>query len=314
MQKKFILMVKFSIIIPLFNKENFICRAVNCVLAQKYHDFELIIVDDGSTDNSLKLVSKIVDNRIKIITKKNGGVSSARNAGIDVAANDWICFLDADDYWLPNHLEEILLLLNKYPEAKIYSTITQEKSTKGINSIQHTLTSNFEGYIENYFLHALKSTIFNSSSVCINKNAIENVGLFDTNLTHGEDLDAWFKLVLKYKGAVKSINTVIYDLTSENRAMNSLCSLNRHLLSKINSFRNENITGLNNYIDYFILRNSVPYYFSKYKNDVISIILPVKERNKLNGIWKYLYSDKIYLINLVSYKLYKNIKTVIAFI
>jgi glycosyltransferase involved in cell wall biosynthesis len=304
-------MVKFSIIIPLFNKENFITRAVKSVLAQEYQNFELIIVNDGSTDNSLSVVSDINDDRIKIINKTNGGVSSARNAGVDVAANEWICFLDADDYWLPNHLEEICYLLNKYPEGKIYTTLIQEKLTNGLRTVPNEFLNNFEGYVENYFSFAKTATVFNSSSVCVNRRALIEIDKFDTNLTHGEDLDVWFKLLFKYKGVIKSIPTVVYDLISENRAMQSFCHLDKHLLSKINSYRSDEIYGLNDFIDYFILRNSVPYYFSKNRKDVISIISTVKERNKVNGIWAYLYHHKIYSINLVCYKLYKKITTIL---
>ncbi len=304
-------MIKFSIIIPLYNKQNFITRAVNSVLSQSYINFELIIVNDGSTDNSFDLVSSIIDHRIKIINKVNGGVSSARNLGIDNASNEWICFLDADDYWLPNHLEEILYLLKKYPEAKIYSTLTQEKSRKGLSIAPNGFPDNFEGYIENYFHFAKSATVFNSSSVCIYKHALITIDKFDTNLSHGEDLDVWFKLLINYKGVIKTLPTVVYDLISENRAMHSFCSLEKHLLSKINIYRNEAIYGLNEYIDFFILRNSVPYYFSDYRNNVIPIISTVKKRKNTSGLWKYIYMDTLYLINLICYRLYKRVRAIV---
>jgi len=304
-------MIKFSIIIPLYNKQNFITRAVNSVLSQSYINFELIIVNDGSTDNSFDLVSSIIDHRIKIINKVNGGVSSARNLGIDNASNEWICFLDADDYWLPNHLEEILYLLKKYPEAKIYSTLTQEKSRKGLSIAPNDFPDNFEGYIENYFHFAKSATVFNSSSVCIYKHALITIDKFDTNLSHGEDLDVWFKLLINYKGVIKTLPTVVYDLISENRAMHSFCSLEKHLLSKINIYRNEAIYGLNEYIDFFILRNSVPYYFSDYRNNVIPIISTVKKRKNTSGLWKYIYMDTLYLINLICYRLYKRVRAIV---
>jgi glycosyltransferase involved in cell wall biosynthesis len=302
--------MRFTIIIPLYNKQNFITRAVNSVLAQVYPDFELIIVNDGSTDNSFDVVSKILDSRIKIINKVNGGVSSARNAGIDISVCDWICFLDADDYWLPNHLDEISYLIKNYPDGKIYSTLIQEKSINGLRSALNPFPNDFEGYVENYFIFAKKATVFNSSSVCVNKNAILEVEKFDTNLTHGEDLDVWFKLLVNFKGVIKSTPTVIYDLVSENRAMLSFCNLEKHLLSKINLFRSNEIYGLNDFIDYFILRNSVPYYFSIYRKDVIPIISTVKSRKKINIIWDYVYDYNLYYINWICYKIYKKIKII----
>lgn len=304
-------MVKFSIIIPLFNKENFITRAVKSVLAQEYQNFELIIVNDGSTDNSLSVVSGINDSRIKIVSKINGGVSSARNAGVDIALYDWICFLDADDYWLNNHLFEINYLLNKYPEGQIFTTLIQEKSNLGFRSVPNAFPDNFEGYIENYFYFAKTSTVFNSSSVCISKKALIEIDKFDTNLTHGEDLEVWFKLLIKYKGVLITKPTVVYDLISENRAMESFCIFSNHLLSKINLYRNDEIYGLNDFIDYFTLRNSVPYYFSNNRNDVIPIISLVKDRKTVNRIWSYIYNENMYLFNFICYKIYKKIKTII---
>lgn len=299
--------MRFTIIIPLFNKENFISRAVNSVLCQEYKDFELIIVNDGSTDKSLRVVSRIKDSRIKIVNKTNGGVSSARNAGVDIAANEWICFLDADDYWFPNHLEELFYLLDKYPEGKIYTTLTQEKLTNEFRTVPNAFQNNYEGYIENYFSLAKKATVFNSSSVCVNKRALIAIGKFDTDLAHGEDLDVWFKFLFKYKGVIKSTPTVVYDLITENRAMHSLCLFDQHLLSKINSYRNNQIDGLNDFIDYFILRNSTPFYFSKNRYDVIPIIKSVKERKNVKGKWFLLYSEKLYLINFIFYSIYKKI-------
>lgn len=299
--------MEFSVIIPLFNKQNFVKRAVESVIAQNFVDFELIIVNDGSTDESLSVVNNIKDNRIKVINQSNSGVSSARNTGIDIAKNDWICFLDADDYWLPNHLDEILYLLKKYPDAKIYTTLAQEKSKKGFNTIPNSLDENFEGYIVNYFSYAKTATIFNSSSVCTNKIALLEVDKFDTNITHGEDLDVWFKLIIKHKGVVKTVPTVVYDLMSENRAMKSFCNLKKHLLSKIILYRSEDINGLNNFIDYFILRNGVQYYFSSSRYEIIPIITSVKERK---GIWKYIYNDNFYFLNHCLYKIYKKITTI----
>lgn len=304
-------MIKISVIIPLYNKQNFIARAVNSVLSQSHIHFELIVVNDGSTDNSFDVVSNIIDHRIKIINKVNGGVSSARNLGVDTSSNEWICFLDADDYWKPNHLEEIIYLLNNYPEGKIFSTLTQEKSSKGLSTVPNGFPDNFEGYIENYFHYAKTATVFNSSSVCVNKEALIAIDKFDPNLSHGEDLDVWFKLLINYRGVLKSVHTVIYDLISENRAMQSSCAYKKHLLSKINLYRNEEICCLNDFIDYFILRNAIPYYFSQNKYDVISIISLIKERKKIIGIWKYIYLESIYYINFNLYKLYKRIRTVL---
>ena len=103
-----------SVVIPLYNKEKTIARAIHSVLNQTYKHFEVIIVNDGSIDNSLNIVQSIPDHRIKIITKKNGGVSSARNTGIKAATCSCIAFLDSDDMWLPWHLQTICRMINEH--------------------------------------------------------------------------------------------------------------------------------------------------------------------------------------------------------
>src|SRR5690606_38944730 len=96
-----------SVVIPLYNKEVYIKQTIENVLKQSYQEFEILVVDDGSKDNGPAIVKSFTDSRIKLIQKINGGVSSARNVGIQNAKYEYIAFLDADDIWLPNHLEEI---------------------------------------------------------------------------------------------------------------------------------------------------------------------------------------------------------------
>lgn len=302
--------MKFSIIVPLYNKEKSVERAISSVLNQSYKDFELIIVNDGSTDSSLDVVNKIIDDRFTIISTVNGGVSSARNTGILAANYNYICFLDADDYWKGNHLDIILELVQKYPDANLYSTLISENSSKGINFIENSLPEDFEGYVNNYFEHACKGTIFHSSSVCIKKKVLLELGGFDTNLKHGEDLDVWFKIMIAGRGVVKKTSTVVYDLFGENRAMLSKCKYENHLLSKIDDYRSKEISSLNHFIDYFILRNAVPYYFSEEKKHINPLLDKVKKDTKRSLLWTLVYSNFFYRINFFLYKLHKYLRTI----
>ena len=99
----------FSIITPTFNRAKYIVTAIESVLAQRFENFELIIVDDGSTDESASLIAPFaaVDKRVRYIHQENKGRSVARNVGIDIAKGKYVCFLDSDDFWLPNHLANI---------------------------------------------------------------------------------------------------------------------------------------------------------------------------------------------------------------
>ena len=114
--------ISFSIIIPLYNKAPYIERAINSVLNQSLQNFEIIVVNDGSSDGGEKIVTKIVDERLKLVSQKNAGVSAARNTGAKEAQYEYLAFLDGDDTWEPNFLSEIVKLIGNFPDAGIYGT------------------------------------------------------------------------------------------------------------------------------------------------------------------------------------------------
>lgn len=111
---------KYSVIIPLYNKERFIKQTLESVLCQSISDFEIIVVDDGSTDRSTEIVRSIRDSRVHLISQENQGVSKARNTGIDNSKGDYVCFLDADDLWHRDFLFVVNILIKEFPEARVY--------------------------------------------------------------------------------------------------------------------------------------------------------------------------------------------------
>ena len=161
-----------TVIIPLYNKEKHIQNTIETVLRQTYKDFELCVIDDGSTDNSASIVDKMHDDRILLIKKENEGVSKTRNFGVSIAKNEFVAFMDADDEWEDTYLEEIVELINKYPEAAIYAT-NYEVVEK--NGVRYTLTfpdiheSCSNSIIQNYFKSALTYTPLWTSAVVIRR-------------------------------------------------------------------------------------------------------------------------------------------------
>ena len=115
-------MAFFSVIIPLYNKEDYIKNTLKSVFNQSFQDFEVIIVDDGSTDKSLQIVKQFIDDRLKVYIQKNQGVSVARNFGIEKAKSEYIALLDADDLWYENHLFELKKLIEIFPDAGLFCT------------------------------------------------------------------------------------------------------------------------------------------------------------------------------------------------
>lgn len=202
----------FSVIIPLYNKENFISRTLNSVLSQSYQEFEIIIIDDGSTDNSLQEISRLSDHRIRIFQQKNAGVSAARNRGIAEAKYDLIAFLDADDEWLPDYLTTIHALIDKYPKCSVFATqyiLNSHSSSQSINT--QGLSFNSDGILYDYFDIASKNVPpLWTSAICVRKEAMKNIGGFPLGIKSGEDLLTWAKLAANYSIAFSTQHLSIY--------------------------------------------------------------------------------------------------------
>lgn len=209
----------FSVVIPLYNKEISIKSTIESVLNQTFDNFELIVVDDGSTDASPYIVSEIKDDRIKLIRQKNQGVSVARNRGVKEAKYKWIAFLDGDDLWKENHLVEILKMMDKYPDRNVYVTSFEYSDGR----YMYKLPRNVEIFkIDNYFKESLKEYLICTDVIVINKESFNIVGGFNENLNRGEDLDLWARLAREYEVIKSSKVTAIYRIEAENRSVKSL--------------------------------------------------------------------------------------------
>lgn len=217
-------MAFFSIIIPLYNKEKYVKNAIKSILKQTVDDYEIIIVDDGSTDKSREIASKHISDKIRIIDHfKNKGLSAARNTGIKNAKSDYITFLDADDLWHPNYLQTIKNLIYSYPEAHIFATNFDEvypKSTHRPHNGSENLPSGFNGLI-NFFNINLKQGIYTPSSVCWHKSVFETVGYYDEKITFSEDLDFNIRANLKFKLAYSTSIQMSYFMETDNQITRS---------------------------------------------------------------------------------------------
>lgn len=208
-----------SVVIPLFNKGPHIAKALESVLAQTVLPKEIIVVDDGSIDNGPDIVASYSNLGVRLIRQPNQGVSVARNAGIASAQCDYVAFLDADDWWLPNHLEVIKRLALHYPDAGLLSTahfIFRERSNYRPNSI---FPDNWEGQVANFFdAYTQGLSLVNSSTACVNRRAIKYVGGFPVGVRRGEDIIVWIELALKYTMAHAEIVTAVYNQQAVNRS------------------------------------------------------------------------------------------------
>jgi glycosyltransferase involved in cell wall biosynthesis len=214
---------KFSVIIPLYNKEKDIKKTLKSVLSQTFIDFEIVIINDGSIDNSLAVVNSVNDDRIKVFSKTNEGVSKARNYGVEKAQTPFIAFLDADDYWYPNHLEDLDLLIQQIPEGEWFLTAYEKKySNTLIVPLQSPLTLNekgWKGIATNYFENSLVDCLAWTSAVAMKTIFFKSLNGFDTNITHGagEDTDLWLRAALVSQPAFINKVSATHNLLGENR-------------------------------------------------------------------------------------------------
>lgn len=186
-----------STVIPLFNKRETIGRAIASFQRQSHVDKELIIVDDGSTDNSFAVVNGFLgDVSIKYIRQENKGVSAARNFGIRMAAAEYVCLLDADDEMEAGYLSEMAGLIERWPDSAFFSCYRRTvDSDLGETPVRHLKCQDCSGPVRNFFKCYYKSvSIVCSSSVCINKEIFLRSKGFPEGASVGEDIYMWLKL------------------------------------------------------------------------------------------------------------------------
>lgn len=186
--------ISFSVVVPLYNKEQTVRRALDSVLNQSFEAFELIVIDDGSTDNSALQLSDIDDTRLRIISTKNGGVSRARNRGIEEARAEWIAFLDADDEWLPDFLSKVHRTIEAIPESEVvYSLSAEMYDGKRLNLARSMYSApTMIDYLQTVTFDATEE--MNSSCVAVRKAAFHKAGRFPEGVKLGEDTDTWLRL------------------------------------------------------------------------------------------------------------------------
>lgn len=209
-----------SVIIPLYNKEKLIGKTLRSVLEQTYQDFEIVVVNDGSTDNSVTEVEKIADPRIRLIHQQNAGVSVARNKGISEAKGEFIAFLDADDEWNADYLNVQHLLIDKYPQCDVFAANYKFKDLGG--KFSETIMRKFpfgdiDGILSNYFeVASCSHPPIWTSAVMVRKAAIQSVGGFPVGIKSGEDLLTWARLACRYKIAYNKNPLAIFNIEGYN--------------------------------------------------------------------------------------------------
>lgn len=261
--------MKFSIIIPLYNKAAYICKAIESVLAQTNKDWELIIVNDGSTDNSQQVVedylqSTICNGRdgcqysIHLIHQPNSGVSAARNNGIAMAKGEYIAFLDADDWWAPTFLESILSLITNTQDipniglyATNYYTVKNGKNRLGVTYVEwkeQRINAGIQYGLMDYWNSYLKTTggmPITSITVVVPRDVMSKMRGFPLGIKLGEDFMLWAKIALHYAVAFlnKPLADYNFDADANGRAITQLHTPESHMLFHLDEYERHGNTN-----------------------------------------------------------------------
>lgn len=295
----------FSVIIPLYNKENYIKDTLNSVLNQTFKDFELIVINDGSTDNSLKKAKDVLsdfENHI-IINQGNKGLSVARNKGISAAKGKIIALLDADDIWNREFLSEIYKLYNTFPEASLYGTDYLEKySTTNVLEPKKNLNKNLKGksfIVEDFFKANLFQLIVSQSNFAFKTEVFKTIK-FNETIDFGEDVEFYIKSNLKYKFAYtyKTLATIHLNIPNQMTSNN----YEGKRLPDFDAFEEEAVinSSLKKFLDYnryFFLINSRVF------NDKKTFNLMVKNLNYSNLTLKqkFLLKSPLFIIKFLKF-------------
>jgi glycosyltransferase involved in cell wall biosynthesis len=228
---------KVSVVIPAYNAAHYVHRAVDSVLRQTFADFELLVVDDGSSDDTLAVLARYGD-RLRVLTQRNGGPAAARNHGLSEARGEYVAFLDADDHWLPEKLERQIQMMEQRPDVGFCSTATEVVNVAGEYVGSWPCRPDAAPFPDILFT---EGTVISGSAsgVLARRQLISDLGGFDETLRGFEDPDLWIRLAAHTAYAciaepltvvTRSPNSVSGNLVRMRQATLASFQKNRHLL------------------------------------------------------------------------------------
>lgn len=305
--------MRFSVIIPLYNKANYVAKAIESVFAQTYADYELVIMDDGSSDNSFAVASKAIEGRsnCQIHRQSNAGVSMARNNAVARSKGDYLCFLDADDWWASTFLEEMDRLIDQFPEAGIYGTgytiVNETRNKTRVAPIG--VEPDFErGYINYCQVYAKTLAMpLTSISVAMPRRVFDEMRGFPKGIKLGEDFLLWVRVALKYKVAFLNKPLAFYNQDSDAqwRAIGRLQNPECHMLwnlGDLGEVENSN-ADFKQLIDNLRTYGLFPYYLSPKYRDAARKELDKVDWGRQSEKTKHLYQKPVFYLRFRNFVL-----------
>ena len=319
--------MKFSIIIPLYNKAPYVRKALESVLAQTYTDYEVIVVDDGSTDDSARIAEELLASpksspkgkdlnteenfpslqggaRGRLIRQANSGVSAARNNGVAQASGDYIAFLDADDWWEPTYLECMAQLIADYPEAGLYAS-NYVYYKLGKTHMALNIPTGYINYPKAYY-ESNAMPVWTGATI-IPKRVFEEMGGFPLGIKLGEDFLLWAKTAMHYPVAFCEDALAYYnnDVPVNLRATRNLHHSNNHMLFRMDSIASSLSPLASNLksdwqalLDKLRVNGLLEYWMSKEYHDVAAQELAKVDWSKQPDSVKRIYKTPIWMLKM----------------
>ncbi|MCQ2344351.1 MAG: glycosyltransferase family 2 protein [Paludibacteraceae bacterium] len=289
-----------SVIIPLYNKIRFVEQTLQSIFAQTYQDYEIIIINDGSTDGSAELVERLIDghHNCKLIHQANAGVGVARNNGVNASNGEYLCFLDADDWWEPTFIEEMASFSNEYPDAGLWAcNYIYYKPGKTHIGVKHP--TGYINYPKCYFKN--EGMPVWTGAVMMQRKVFDEMGGFPVDIKLGEDFLLWSKIAHHYKIAFldKALSYYNNDIQPSLRATRNLHSPYNNMLWHVDDLITDNDWRL--LIDKLRVNGLLEYWLSKEYHNIAKIELDKVDWSKQQKCIIKLYNSPIWFLKAKGY-------------
>ena len=293
--------MKFSIIIPLYNKAPYIRKALETVCAQTYRDYEIIVVNDGSTDDSALVAESYLQHAegicYTIISQDNAGVAAARNRGVKHASGQYMAFLDADDWWEPDYLARMAELIADYPQAGVYGC-NYVYYKPGKTRVALNIPTGYINYSKAYY-EGSAMPIWTGATI-MPKTVLEEMGGFPLGIKLGEDFLLWAKTALHYKVAFLNEPLAYYnnDVPANMRATRNLHEPEHHMLFRLDlGFGNEKLSeDWQRLLDKLRVNGLLDYWMSEAYHDSAAVELKKVDWSQQSAAVKQMYQLPIWLL------------------
>ena len=300
--------MKFSVIIPLYNKAPYVRKALESVCAQTYRDYELIVINDGSTDNSAIVADEYLKATdgidYQIINQPNAGVSAARNNGVAQSHGDYLAFLDADDWWEPTYLERMAQLINDYPDAGLYAC-NYIYYKPGKTHVALNIPTGYINYPKTYYESDAMPVC--TCATIIPRQVYDEMGGFPLGIKLGEDFLLWSKIALRYPVAFLKEPLAWYnnDVPATLRATRNLHAPEHHMLFRMDAYlqllpkgKRVEISDWKLLIDKLRVGGLLEYWMSKKYHNLAAIELAKVDWSQQPNSVRRMYKTPICLLKL----------------